>query len=198
MIDVLRRWAPLLTMIALLWITLDVLQGEPIASASEGPTGPMDVLLPIPRDGIALRFPGEALPPLRDPFAVVFPEFVRPAPPPVDDVPSADASQVTDGPAAPTYSPSFELELESVMVFGQGLGTARINGRTLAVGHQVMGVDDASPPRLMAVQGTSALVRHRGRDLFLDLALARRIVIGPELIPAEEGAGTDRPDGAPK
>jgi hypothetical protein len=71
----------------------------------------------------------------------------------------------------------FSLVLDATLGQGNG-GTARISGRSVAVGEVIPGMDPDTPPVLKRVEGSSVVILYRGELLFLDLDHNARINIG--------------------
>ena len=101
--------------------------------------------------------------------------------------------RVEAGPA-----PAFTVNLESILAVAGG-GQARLNGRTVQVGEAIPGLDPESPPVLYAVEGTTAVLRHRGELHVLDLLSDPYWQVGgpapatPDEPSGEQAAGSPTP-----
>jgi hypothetical protein len=80
--------------------------------------------------------------------------------------PGATAAQATT-PVEPRR-PGFMLVLQSTLDMRTG-GQARINGRTVEEGEEMLFLDPLDPPVLERVQGTSIVVSHDGQEYVVDL-----------------------------
>lgn len=168
--ELLQRWAPLLSAIALAWGTSTFLLDEPVSLAVSQKAPPA-----IPGRYLEVHADQRPAPDLRDPFVVdqqavdealrLAEETLAPPPPepePVEELP-----------------PAFVLTLDSLVDLGPAGGLARINGQSLTVGQVVAGVDPEDPPVLEALDGSRAVLSHRGRQLVLDLAGQPTLAVRP-------------------
>jgi hypothetical protein len=83
----------------------------------------------------------------------------------------------------------FSLVLESTLV-ADGVGQARISGRTVLVGEAMPFLDPGEPPVLESVAGGVAVVVHRRQRHVLDLETRRRIDVGGPPQPAPTAAAS--------
>ncbi|MCB9899559.1 MAG: hypothetical protein H6825_16250 [Planctomycetes bacterium] len=181
MIDLLRRWSVLLCITLLAWLTVGTLEGEPVSLADDGGFAEDHLeILPIQLQDEVDAFLEDSV---REPF--------RLAPTSTAVDPWADIEEDYVAPQVVPTTVPFELRLNSVVDFGQGMGTANISGHTVNVGQDVPGLDPDSPPRLLAIEGPAALVEHRGTYHLLDMRGTRAIFIGPIPLVADEDASAD-------
>jgi len=92
-----------------------------------------------------------------------------PAPPP--------ELAITPAPPAELPPVQFTLQLQSTLAQTGG-GQARISGQTVEVGAALLGFDPYSPPVLRSLEGSVAVVTHRGKDYVLDLDHQAVISVG--------------------
>ncbi len=109
-----------------------------------------------------------------------------PAPPP----------EPVEAPAPPAELPpvQFTLSLQATLAQAGG-GQARISGQTVEVGAALAGFDPYSPPVLRAVEGSVAVVTHRGKDYLLDLDHQAVITVGTPGAATGEAAAAPRTSG---
>ncbi|GJM22982.1 MAG: hypothetical protein DHS20C15_28970 [Planctomycetota bacterium] len=166
MLEMLKRHAPLICALLLLW-SAHSLVAEEISVEARG-----EAALPVFMDELLLmRDPELAAQQLTDPFRN---EVNLQAPPPDPD-PATDASddELDDADSAGKNSSApvpvsealplpdgLELNLESLVDTGDARSSARINGQLVRVGDQVRGWEPANEaPRVTSIEGTSVVLR---------------------------------------
>jgi len=188
MVDRLKPWSALFTVIALVYFAWSAWYEPPVKKAERAR------MPEVAQSNVQTRDSRETPARLGDPCRLDRDGSRAPAAvSPAMSVSAQMASTLSIvNPGEPVRVPA-----ENAIVFADSSAQALISGHTVKIGASIPGVDDEYPPILVWLDNVRAGVRYRGREYVLDLDRARHVTLEPVAPPAKPERPSKRTEVAP-